>query len=151
MSSAFPRLELAKRLKTRAFPACRSPNRSGLSGFASYPIEGMCVLVPSEVHPYGGTWALYMIAPVILCGVVASLWLIVKGAIGVFGWTPRGERVSTIPSTTGSSSRTAAAKRGHQKVMRNRLSTSNGRSASPCHFIPDGDRQSANLDHFEHG
>jgi hypothetical protein len=28
--------------------------------------------------------------------------LIVKGAIGVFGQTPRGERLSTIPSTTGS-------------------------------------------------
>src|SRR5215831_10071709 len=63
MSSAFPRLQLAKRLKTRASPACRSPNRSGPSGFASYPIEGMPMLVP-EAHPYGGgTWAFYVIAP----------------------------------------------------------------------------------------
>ena len=66
------------------------------------------MLVP-EVHQYGGTWVLYVLAPVILCGIVASLWLIVKGAIGVFGQTGRGERLSTIPSTTGSSSRTAAA------------------------------------------
>src|SRR5215469_4626753 len=35
--------------------------------------------------------------------------LIVMGAIGVFDQMPRGERLSTIPSTTGSSSRTAAA------------------------------------------
>ena len=68
------------------------------------------MLVP-EVHQYGGTWVLYVLAPVILCGIVASLWLIVKGAIGVFGQTGRGERLSTIPSTTGSSSRTAAVKR----------------------------------------
>ena len=71
------------------------------------------MLVP-EVHQYGGTWAFYVIAPLILCGVVASLWLIVKGAIGVFGQTPRGGRLSTIPSTTGSSSRTAAAKRQYR-------------------------------------
>ena len=63
-----------------------------------------------EPYQYGGTWAFYVIAPLILCGVVASLWLIVKGAIGVFGQMPRGERLSTIPSTTGPSSRTAAAK-----------------------------------------
>jgi hypothetical protein len=69
------------------------------------------MLVPPEAHHIGGAWALYVIAPVILCGVVASLWLIVKGAIGVFGQTPRGERLSTMPSMTGSSSRTAAAKR----------------------------------------
>jgi len=62
-------------------------------------------------HQYGGTWVFYVLAPVILCGVVASFWLIVKGAIGVFGPTPLGERLSTIPWTTGSSSRTAAAKR----------------------------------------
>ena len=68
------------------------------------------MLVP-EAHQYGGTWAFYVIAPLILCGVVAFLWLIVKGAIGVFGQKPRGERLSTIPSTTRSSSRTAAAKR----------------------------------------
>ena len=67
------------------------------------------MLVP-EAHPYGGgTWAFYVIAPLILCGVVASFWLIVKGAIGVFAPTPCGERLSTIPWTTGSSSRTAAA------------------------------------------
>ena len=69
-------------------------------------------MLVTEAHQYsGGTWAFYLITPLILCGVVASLWLIVTGAIGVFGQTPRGERLSTIPSTTGSSSRTAAAKR----------------------------------------
>ena len=47
------------------------------------------MLVP-ELHQYGGTWVFYVIAPIILCGVVASLWWIVKGAIGVFGRTPRG-------------------------------------------------------------
>ena len=45
------------------------------------------MLVP-EVHPYGGTWLFYVIAPVVLCGFVTSLWWIVKGAIGVFGPRP---------------------------------------------------------------
>jgi hypothetical protein len=40
-------------------------------------------------HRYGGTWVLYVLAPLVLCGVVACLWWIVKGAIGVFGQTPR--------------------------------------------------------------
>jgi hypothetical protein len=71
------------------------------------------MLVP-EAHQYGGTWLFYVIALVILCGVVASLWWIVKGAIGVFGQSSRGERLSTIPSTTGSSFRTAAARRGYR-------------------------------------
>jgi hypothetical protein len=74
------------------------------------------MLVPPEAHHIGGTWAFYVIAPLILCGVVASLWLIVKGAIGVFGQTPRGERFSTIPSTKGSSSQTAAAKRHYRTL-----------------------------------
>jgi hypothetical protein len=47
-------------------------------------------MLVTEVHQYGGTWIFYVIAPVILCGVVASLWWIVKGAIGVFGRMPRG-------------------------------------------------------------
>jgi hypothetical protein len=35
-----------------------------------------------ESHHYGGgTWAFYVIAPVILCGVVACLLWIVRGAI----------------------------------------------------------------------
>jgi hypothetical protein len=34
-----------------------------------------------EPHQYGGTWAFYVIAPVILCGVVACLSWIVRGAI----------------------------------------------------------------------
>ena len=46
-------------------------------------------MLVSEVHQTGGTWIFYVVAPVILCGVVASLWLIVKGAIGVFGRSPR--------------------------------------------------------------
>jgi hypothetical protein len=76
------------------------------------------MLVPPEAHQYGGTWAFYVIAPLILCGVVASLWLIVKGAIGVFGQTPRGQRLSMIPSTIGSSSRTAAAKRSYRRDVK---------------------------------
>src|SRR5215467_8104363 len=83
-----PRLQLTKRLKTRATPACRCRNRSGCPGFASLPIEGMPMFVP-DVHQYGGTWVFYVVAPVVLCGVVACLWWIVKGAIGVFGRTPR--------------------------------------------------------------
>ena len=85
------------------------------------------MLVP-EAHHYGGTWAFYVIAPVILCGVVASLWLIVKGAIGVFGQMPRGERLPTIPSTTGSSSRTAAAK-GRYHTLKG--GTPAGKGAAP--------------------
>ena len=46
------------------------------------------MLIP-EVHK-GGTWIFYVIAPVILCGFVFSLWWIIKGALGVFGRTPRG-------------------------------------------------------------
>jgi hypothetical protein len=42
-----------------------------------------------EAHHYGGTWLFYVIAPVVLCGAVASLWWIVKGAIGIFGQTLR--------------------------------------------------------------
>jgi len=75
----------------------------------------MRMLVP-ETHQHVGTWALYVIAPLILCGFVASLWLIVKGAIGVFGQTPRGEGVSTIPSTTGSSFRRAAEGRRYRRL-----------------------------------
>ena len=43
------------------------------------------------VRQYGGTWVFYVIAPAILCGVVACLWWIVKGSIGVFAQTPRGQ------------------------------------------------------------
>ena len=50
-------------------------------------------MLAREGHQYRGAWAwaFYVIAPLVLCGVVASLWFIVKGAIGVFGQTPRGE------------------------------------------------------------
>lgn len=48
-------------------------------------------MVP-EPHQYGVTWAFYVVAAVVLCGFVASLWLIVKGAIGVFGQTRGSER-----------------------------------------------------------
>jgi hypothetical protein len=41
-----------------------------------------------EAHRHG-TWVFYVIAPVILCGAVACLWWIVRGAIAVFGKTPR--------------------------------------------------------------
>jgi hypothetical protein len=42
-----------------------------------------------EAHQYGGTWVFYVIAPVILCGVVGCLWWIIRGAKAVFGQTPR--------------------------------------------------------------
>jgi hypothetical protein len=45
------------------------------------------MLVPEAHQYYEGTWAFFVIAPLILCGVVASLWLIVKGATGIFGQT----------------------------------------------------------------
>ena len=41
-------------------------------------------------HQREGTWLFYVIAPIMLCGVVACLWWIVKGAIGTFGRTPTG-------------------------------------------------------------
>jgi hypothetical protein len=85
------------------------------------------MLVP-ETHQYGGTWAIYVIAPLLLGGIVASLWLIVKGAIGVFGQTPRGERLPTIPSTTGSSSRTVAANRRYRRLEGG---TPSGKGAAP--------------------
>jgi hypothetical protein len=43
-----------------------------------------------EPHHYGGTWVFYVIAPPILCGVVACLWWIVRGVIAVFDPTPGG-------------------------------------------------------------
>jgi hypothetical protein len=59
-----------------------------------------------EVVPqYGGTWAFYVIAPVILCGVVACLWWIVKGAIGVFAQTPHGQAAAKWRHRKGSSRR----------------------------------------------
>jgi hypothetical protein len=58
-----------------------------------------------QLHQYGGTWVFYVIAPIILCGAVACLWWIVRGAIGVFGQTPhqghrmpRPEAVRAAPS-----------------------------------------------------
>jgi hypothetical protein len=46
-------------------------------------------MVVVEAHHYGGTWVFYVIAPLILCGAVASLWWIVRGAIALFGEAPR--------------------------------------------------------------
>ena len=46
-------------------------------------------MLVEEAHQHGGTWIFYVIAPVILCGAVACLWWIVRGAIAVFGKTPR--------------------------------------------------------------
>ena len=65
------------------------PEPKRLAGFCIIANRGIRMLLP-EAYPYGGTWVFYVIAPVILSGVVASLWWIVKGAIGVFGRTPRG-------------------------------------------------------------
>ena len=47
-------------------------------------------MLVEAAHQHGPTWVFYVIAPVILCGVVACLWWIVKGVIGVFGQTPPG-------------------------------------------------------------
>jgi hypothetical protein len=38
-----------------------------------------------QSHQSGGTWVFYVIAPIILLGVVACLWWFVRGAIAVFG------------------------------------------------------------------
>ena len=46
-------------------------------------------MLVEEAHQHGGTWIFYVIAPVILCSAVACLWWIVRGAIAVFGKTPR--------------------------------------------------------------
>jgi hypothetical protein len=42
----------------------------------------MLILQP---HQYGGTWVFYVIAPIMFFGLLACLWWIVRGAIGVFG------------------------------------------------------------------
>jgi len=60
--------------------------RIASSNFCIIRSEGMSILA----HKHGGTWVFYVIAPVILCGVVACLWWMVKGAIGVFSRKPRG-------------------------------------------------------------
>jgi hypothetical protein len=115
------------------------PKRPVPSGFASYPIEGMPMLVP-EAHQYGGTWVFYVIAPLILCGVVACLWLIVKGAIVVFGPTPRGERLSTIPSTIGSSSRTGTCETPLPYIEGRDAARRGGRSATSVESRMGGER-----------
>lgn len=41
-------------------------------------------------HPHTGSrgsWQFCVIVPVLVCGTVASLWQIVRGALGVFGRT----------------------------------------------------------------
>jgi hypothetical protein len=39
-------------------------------------------------HDYGNAWVFYLIAPVILSGILAGMWLIVRGAIGLLEHTP---------------------------------------------------------------
>lgn len=122
-------------------PVARSRKWQGFKGSFAQPetetargvlhhtlLGGMLMLVPAEPHQYGGTWVLYAIMPLILCCLVASFWLIVKGAIGVFGRPPRGEPLSTIPANTESSSRTAAEKR-YRTVKRR---TPQGERAAPA-------------------
>ena len=56
------------------------------------------------LHNHGGTWIFYAIVPVIFFGVAAALWLIVRGAIGLFGQTGQeghDRRCVGPPSTTG--------------------------------------------------
>jgi hypothetical protein len=38
-------------------------------------------------HNYGNSWVFFVIVPIILFGFLACLWLIVRGAIGLFGET----------------------------------------------------------------
>jgi hypothetical protein len=40
-------------------------------------------------HDYGSTWVFYVIVPVILSGIVAGMWLMVRGAIGLLDRTRR--------------------------------------------------------------
>src|SRR5215469_2334757 len=44
-------------------------------------------MLMADAHRYGGAWVFYLIAPVMLCGVLFCLWLIIRGALGVFGQT----------------------------------------------------------------
>jgi hypothetical protein len=46
------------------------------------------------MHKHGGNWVFYVIVPVIVCGVVACLWLFVRGVAGVFGRARREGRSS---------------------------------------------------------
>jgi hypothetical protein len=46
-------------------------------------------MLMADAHRYGGAWVFYVIAPVMLCGVLACLWLIIRGALGIFGQTPQ--------------------------------------------------------------
>jgi hypothetical protein len=43
--------------------------------------------VSIDMHKPGGNWAFYVIVPMMFSGTLASLWLIVKGAMGLFGHT----------------------------------------------------------------
>jgi hypothetical protein len=36
-------------------------------------------------HDYGNSWVFFVIVPIMLVGFVGCLWLIVKGATGLFG------------------------------------------------------------------
>jgi len=42
-----------------------------------------------EPHNYGNSWIFYVIVPIIFFGIVAGLWLIVRGAIGLLGQARR--------------------------------------------------------------
>jgi hypothetical protein len=50
-----------------------------------------------EPHHYGGAWVFYVIAPLILCGVVVCLWWIARGVIAVFDQTPRVGHKMPVP------------------------------------------------------
>jgi hypothetical protein len=41
----------------------------------------MLLAVP---HSYGDNWVFYVIAPLIFAGIMAGLWMIIKGASGLF-------------------------------------------------------------------
>jgi hypothetical protein len=44
-------------------------------------------MIPAIPHDYGNAWMFYVIVPVISFGIVAGLWLIVSGAVGLLGQT----------------------------------------------------------------
>jgi hypothetical protein len=47
----------------------------------SWRVEGVSV----DMHGSRGSWLFYVIAPGLLVGIAASVWLIVRGAWGLFG------------------------------------------------------------------
>jgi hypothetical protein len=82
-----PRLDVAAQ-RSRSMP---HPTLKRLVGFCILFNKGcqhgarlMLFGIP---HDYGNTWVVYLLVPLIVSGILAGLWLIVQGAIGLFGPT----------------------------------------------------------------